>query len=110
MATLPGYRVFQTITPATTGASPIVSPFIDTTGYTNLAVSYFAANSTGATAVTVEGSFDGTTQDTDMTYAALTSSATAIAVVPLLHPYFRVRIVQTTANATTTKICMQSRA
>lgn len=110
MPTLPGYKVWSTTTAATTAASPIVTPFFDTTGYTNVFVTYFAANSTGATVVTIEGSYDGTTQDANVTYTALTSSATAGTAVAILHPYIRVRIVQTTANATTTNIFLQARS
>lgn len=111
MATLPGYKIWSTTTALTTAASPLVTAWFDTTGFTQIVVSYFAANSTGATALTVEGSFDGSTQDTDISYgAALTSSATAATVVPVLTPFFRLRIVQTTANATTTKVFLQARS
>jgi hypothetical protein len=111
MATLPGYKIWSTATPLTTAASPLVTPWFDATGYTQVLVSYFAANSTGTTTLTVEGSLDGTTQDTDFSYgAALTSSATTATTVTILTPYFRLRIVQATANATTTKVFLQARA
>ena len=111
MALLPGYKIWETITPTTTAASPVVTGWFDTSGFTQIVAVNFAANSTGTTAVTFEGSFDGTTLDTDISYgAALASSATAVIVVPVLTPFFRVRIVQTTANATTTKIYLQARA
>lgn len=111
MATLPGYKIWSTTTALTTAASPLVTGWFDTTGFTQLVVSYFAANSTGTTTLTVEGSFDGTNQDTDFSYgAALTSSATAVTVVPVLTPFLRIRIVQATANATTTKVFLQARS
>lgn len=108
MATLPGYRVWENVVPVTTVASPVVTAWLDTTGYTQLVVSYLAAG--GTTVATIEGSFDGSTQDTDLTYAALTSSPTTAAVVAVLHPYIRFRIVQTVANATSTKVFVQARA
>ena len=55
-------------------ASPVVSGWFDTTGYTTLQLAYVFTNSTGSTTLTVEGSFDGSTQDTDMAYAALAAS------------------------------------
>jgi hypothetical protein len=107
----PGAKIWSTNVPTTTAASPVVSGWFDTTGYTQIVATNFAANSTGTTAVTLEGSFDGSTLDTDVSYgAALASSATAVIVIPVLTPYFRIRIVQTTANATTTKIFLQARS
>jgi hypothetical protein len=110
--TPPGYKVWEYVTPATTALSPIVSAWFDTTGYTNLLLSYVFTNSTGSTTLTVEGSFDGATLDTDMTYTALAASPQigAGVAVPVVTPYIRFRIVQGTADATRTKACAQSRA
>lgn len=106
---LPGYKVWSTNVALTTAASPLVTGWFDTTGYTQLVVSYFSAG--GTNVATLEGSFDGTTQDTDLSYgAALTSSATAATVVPVLTPFFRLRLVQTVGNATSTKVFIQARA
>ena len=69
--TLPGNRVWEYNTPATVALSPIVSGWFETTGFTNLLLSYVFTNSTGTTTLTVEGSFDGATLDTDITYPAL---------------------------------------
>ena len=107
MPTPPGYKVWDYITPATTALSPIVSGWFDTTGYTNLLISYVFTNSTGTTTLTVEGSFDGSTQETDITYAAVAATP---ATVQVLTPYIRFRLVQATADATRTKACAQSRA
>ena len=88
-----------------------MSGFIDTTGFTQLVITNLNTNSTGTTSVTLEGSFDGTTLDSDISYgAAIASSATAVVVVPVLTPYIRVRIVQATATATVTKVYIQARA
>jgi hypothetical protein len=107
MPTPPGYKVWEYITPATTALSPIVSGWFDTTGYTNLLISYVFTNSTGTTTLTVEGSFDGSTQETDITYAAVGATPATVQVVT---PYIRFRLVQATADATRTKACAQSRA
>jgi len=107
MPTPPGYKVWDYITPATTALSPIVSGWFDTTGYTNLLISYVFTNSTGTTTLTVEGSFDGSTQETDITYAAVGATPATVQVVT---PFIRFRLVQGTADATRTKACAQSRA
>ena len=107
MPTPPGYKVWDYITPATLALSPIVSGWFDTTGYTNLLVSYVFTNSTGTTTLTVEGSFDGSTLETDITYAAVAATPATVQVVT---PYIRFRLVQATADATRTKACAQSRA
>ena len=105
--TPPGYKVWEYVTPATVALSPIVSGWFDTTGYTNLLISYVFTNSTGTTTLTVEGSFDGSTQETDITYAAVGATPATVQVVT---PYIRFRLVQATADATRTKACAQSRA
>jgi hypothetical protein len=112
MATLPGTRVWEMNTPATVSASPIVTGWFDTTGWTTLLLTYVFTNSTGTTTPTIEGSFDGSTLDTDMTYAALAASPqiTAGVSVVVITPYVRFRIVQATADATRTKIFVQARA
>jgi hypothetical protein len=107
MPTPPGYKVWDYVTPATTALSPIVSGWFDTTGYTNLLISYVFTNSTGTTTLTVEGSFDGSAQETDITYAAVGATPATVQVVT---PYIRFRLVQATADATRTKACAQSRA
>jgi hypothetical protein len=110
--TPPGWKVWEYVTPATVALSPIVSGWFDTTGYTNLLLSYVFTNSTGSTTPTIEGSFDGSTLDTDMTYAALAASPqlTTGLVVAVLTPFIRFRIVQATADATRTRMCVQARA
>lgn len=109
--TPPGWKVWDQVTPATVALSPIVSPWYDTSGYTNLLLSYVFTNSTGTTTLTIEGSFDGQTQDTDVTYAAVPASPQlgSGAVVAVLTPFVRFRLVQATADATRTKALAQAR-
>jgi len=110
--TPPGWKVWEQTAPVTVSASPLVSGWFDTTGFTTLVLMYVFTNSTGTTTLTVEGSFDGTTQDTDMAYAALAASPqiTTGVTVPVMTPYVRFRIVQATADATRTKAFAQARA
>jgi len=109
MPTLPGNKVFATYTPLTTALSPFVSGWIDTTGYTQ--VFCWGAFAGGTTVVTVEGSFDGTNLDTDAAYAGVTNATfTTPATFAVISTFIRVRIVQTVADATKTKIFMQARA
>ena len=95
------------IAPVTVAQSPLLSGWIDTTGYTNLLISYVFTNSTGTTTLTVEGSFDGSTLESDITYAAVGATP---ATVQIVTPFIRFRIVQATADATRTKALAQSRA
>ena len=108
----PGERIWIQSAPATVAASPLVTGFLDTTGFTSLLLSYVFTNSTGTTVMTVEGSLDGVTLDTDMTYAALAASPQLGSglVVAVLTPFIRFRIVQATADATRTKAFVQARA
>jgi hypothetical protein len=110
--TLPGVRLFEQVVPATVAASPLVTAWLDTTGFTTLLLTYVFTNSTGTTTPTIEGSFDGATLDTDMVYAALAASPqiTTGVSVPVLTPFVRFRIVQATADATRTKLFIQARA
>jgi hypothetical protein len=112
MPTPPGYKVWEQVAPVTVGASPLVTGWFDTTGYTTLLLTYVFTNSTGTTTPTIEGSFDGAALDTDMAYAALAASPqiTTGVSVAVITPYVRFRLVQATADATRTKFCVQSRA
>jgi len=108
----PGDRVWEQVTPVTVASSPVVTGWIDTTGFTTLLLTYVFTNSTGTTTPTIEGSFDGATLDTDMAYAALAASPqiTTGVSVTVLTPFVRFRIVQATADATRTKLFIQARA
>lgn len=112
MPTPPGYKVWEQVTPVTLALSPVVSPWYDTTGYTTLLLSYDFTNSTGTTTLTIEGSFDGSALDTDVTYAALPTQTTLTENVSVVvaTPFVRFRLVQATADATRTKALAQARA
>lgn len=112
MPTPPGYKVWENTAALTTAASPLVSPWYDTTGYTTLLVCGVIANSSGTTTFTVEGSFDGSTLDSTMTYAATIAASTPAGGTSytVQHSFVRFRVVQATANATTTTLFVQARA
>lgn len=107
--TPPGFKVWENTVPLTTAASPLVTGWYDTTGYTTLLVS--CVFTTGTTTMTVEGSFDGSTLDSTMTYtpAIVASSSPAGATVVVQHTFIRFRLIQTTGNATVTTVFAQSR-
>src|SRR6266536_322605 len=103
----PGERIWVQLTPLTQAASPLVTAWFDTTGYTVVLPSY--KFTTGTCTDTAEDSFDDTTLDADLTtlYGAFPASGTPFNV---LSPFFRVRLVQTVADATVTKVFLQARA
>ena len=110
IVTPPGYKVFENTVPLTTAASPLVSPWMETTGYTTLLLS--AVFTTGTTTFTIEGSFDGATLDATMTYTPAVIASTGVAGTAFVvqHTYVRFRVVQTVSNATVTTIFVQARA
>jgi hypothetical protein len=108
MATGPGYKIWENTLALTTAASPLVSPWYDTTGYTSLLLAY--TFTTGTTVFTIEGSYDGSTLDTTIPYASLAASPQTALVVPVMHSFVRFRIVQTVSSATVTTVFVQSRA
>src|SRR5258707_15744469 len=110
MPTPPGYTIFEST--AVLGVGTVLSPFADTTGFTNMFLECVIANSTGTTTFTIEGSFDGTTLDATMPYtpAVTASSGVAGTVFAVQHPFVRFRIVQATAGATTSTFLVKSRA
>src|SRR5215468_6466034 len=112
MPTPAGWKLWEQTAPATVAASPVVSPWYDTTGFTTLLLTYVFTNSTGSTTLSLESSFDGSTQDTDMAYASLAASPqiTTGVSVTILAPFVRFRIVQATADATRTKAFAQVKA
>ena len=57
MATAPGYKIWENTLALTTAASPLVSAWYDTTGYTSLLLAY--TFTTGTTVFTIEGSYLG---------------------------------------------------
>jgi hypothetical protein len=88
----------------TVAASPLVSPWIDAQHYSQIVTGFLF---TGGTSVhSIEGSFDGVNPDADITYAAPTN----LAVMNIVHPYFRWKTVQTVADATKSKVIVKTRA
>jgi hypothetical protein len=110
MPTPPGYTVFEST--AVLGVGTVLSPFMDSTGFTNMFLECVIANSTGSTTFTIEGSFDGAALDATMPYtpAVTASSGVAGTVFAVQHPFVRFRIVQATASATTSTFFVKSRA
>jgi hypothetical protein len=104
MPVLPGYKLWEWTTPLTQAASPLLSAWFDTTGYTTLLP--FMISAGGTTVYGIDGSFDGTNADADFAYAAPTSGTP----VTILSPYIRFKVTQTVADATKTKIFLQARA
>src|SRR5215468_4967819 len=101
-----GDVIWETVTPVTTASSPVTSPWVETTGCTQ-ALGWLAVAG-GTTVVTVEYSTDGSTADADFT--AVTISAGANTPFNLLGRFARVKIVQTVADATKTKLYLQAKA
>jgi len=108
MAVAPGYKIWQYFTPVTVAASPLVGPWLDTTGYTQ--VFCWGAFAGGTSTVTVEGGFDGSTVDADAVYAVTNTTFTTPAAFSVITPFIRVRLVQTVGDATKTKMFLQARA
>ena len=106
MAILNGYRVWETLTPLTVASSPLLSPWFDTTGFTKL-LSWLAVAG-GTTVVTVEYGTDGAAADADFT--PVTIAAGANVPFNLYGRFCRVRIVQSVADATKTKLYLQAKA
>ena len=90
----------------TVAASPLLSPWFDTANYSQVLPLYKFTG--GTSVITFDGSWDGINLDADLTtlYGTVTSG-TALAVAS---PWFRVRVVQTIADNTVTKIYLKARA
>ena len=87
----------------TTAASPLLSGWIDVSGFSQI-LPWFAF--AGGTSVhSIEGSFDGATADADFAYSAPVSG-TPFNVVS---PFIRWKTVQTVADATKSKVVLASR-
>ena len=106
MPVLNGYRVAEYLTPVTTAASPVVGPWVETSGFTQI-IGWLAVAG-GVTVVTVEYGTDGATVDADFT--PVTIAAGLNAAFNVLGPFLRFRIVPTVADATKTKLYLQAKA
>jgi len=106
MATLPGYKIWEYYTPLTVANSPLLGPWIDTTGFTQV-LPYWKF--TGGTQVfSIDASIDGSTADTDL--GSLYSAPVSGTAFDVKSPWLRLHVVQSVADATVTKILLQSRA
>jgi len=87
----------------TVAASPLLSGWIDVSGYTQI---YPWFTFVGGTSVhSIEGSFDGVNADADFAYGAPTSTT----LITVVSPFLRWRTVQTVADATKSKIVLAGR-
>jgi len=112
-ATPPGYKVWENTVALTTAG--VTSGWYDTTGYTTLLIAAAIANSTGTTSLAVQGSFDGTNLDSNITYTdtglpVTASTAFGGVAVTVKHTFVRFVVTQATATATTSVFFVQSKA
>src|SRR6185437_9771448 len=101
-----GDTIWETVTPVLLVNSPVLGPWVETSGFTQILG--WLAVAGGTTVVTVEYGTDGSTADADFTPVTITAGA--VAAFNVLGPYLRFRIVQTVADATKTKLYLQARA
>src|SRR6185503_18409194 len=101
-----GDTIWETVTPVTTALSPVLGPWVETSGVTQ-ALGWLAVAG-GTTVVTVEYGTDGSTADADFT--PVTIAAGANVPFNLYGRYARVRIVQTASDATKTKLYLCAKA
>ena len=101
-----GDTIWETLTPVTLVASPVLGPWVETSGVTQ-ALAWLAVAG-GTTVVTLEYGTDGATADADFT--PVTIAAGANVPFNLYGRFCRVRIVQTSADATKTKLYLCAKA
>ena len=101
-----GDVIWETITPTLLVNSPVLGPWVETTGCTQ-ALGWLAVAG-GTTVVTVEYGTDGSTADADFT--PVTIAAGANVPFNLYGRYARVRVVQSSADATKLKLYLQAKA
>ena len=101
-----GDVIWETLTPVLLVNSPVLGPWVETSGCTQ-ALGWLAVAG-GTTVVTVEYGTDGSTADAD--FAPVTVAAGANVPFNLYGRYARVRIVQSVADATKTKLYLQAKA
>ncbi len=101
-----GQVLAEYLTPVTLVASPVTGPWVETTGCTQ-ALGWLAVAG-GTTVVTVEYGTDGAAADADFTPVTIAAGATT--PFNLLGRFMRFRIVQSSADATKTKLYLQAKA
>ena len=99
----PGDVLWENSAVITTAASPLLSPWIPTAGFTQVLPLFVFAG--GTSVHSIQGSVDGSTVDADYVYAAPTLNA----AFSVNSPYIRWSTVQTVADATKSKVCLISR-
>ncbi len=102
----PGAKIWETVAPLTQAASPLVTGWFNTYGFTNIVLAYVFTG--GTTTMTIEGSVDAVALDATHAYAALAASPQTAVVVPVMHNYIRFRLVQSAADATVTTVFAQA--
>ena len=104
----PGYVIWEyNNSPVlTVAASPLLSPWLETSEFSQIVTGFKFTG--GTSVITFDGSWDGINLDADLT--GLYGTVTSGAAVNVISPWFRVRVVQTTADNTTTKIYLKARA
>ena len=111
--TPPGYKIWENTAPLNIGSPAVLSGWYDTTGYTTLLVTAAITNgASGTTAFTVEGSYDGSAQDSTLAYGTSISASTPAGgtTYTIQHTYVRFRVVVAVANATVSTFYVQSKA
>ena len=104
---LPGYHIWEynPASPLTTALSPLLSGWFDSQGYTVVMPSF--KFTTGTSVHSIMGSWDGLSEDTDLSGLWATPvSGTALVV---MSPWFQWKTVQTISNATVSKVFLQAR-
>jgi hypothetical protein len=101
-----GDVIWETVTPVLLVNSPVLGPWVETSGCTQ-ALGWLAVGG-GTTVVTVEYGTDGSTADADFT--PVTIAAGANVPFNLYGRYARVRVVQSIADATKLKLYLQAKA
>ena len=101
-----GDTIWETVTPVLLVNSPVLGPWVETSGVTQ-AMGWLAVAG-GTTVVTVEYGTDGTAADADFT--PVTIAAGANVPFNLYGRFCRVRIVQTIGDATKTKLYLCAKA
>lgn len=102
----PGSKIWASVAPLTVAASPLVTGWFDTDGYTNVVLAYVFTG--GTTVMTAEGSGDAISLEATHAYPALAASPQGALVVPVMHDFIRFRLVQTVADATVTTVFAQA--
>jgi hypothetical protein len=103
----PGATLWAHTTPVTTAASPLLSPWLSTDGFSQ--VYTIGVSTGGTTTVTLEWGFDGASADANVTPTTVSPLVLTVTLRDVLAPFMRVRWDQTVANATVSKITLKSR-